>query len=47
MHPVYLLLFFTLAVVVFIGIWQFRSVRGSQRKRNETQEKGHPFGPSS
>ena len=47
MHPVYILLFFTLAVVILGAVWQFRSVRNSQRKRNETHEKGHPFGPSS
>ena len=47
MHPVYLLAFATLFIVLAFGVWQLRSVRVSQRKRHETHAEGHKFGPSS
>jgi membrane-anchored protein YejM (alkaline phosphatase superfamily) len=47
MHPVYLLAFVTLLIVLGFGVWQWRSVRSSQRKRHETKAEGHPFGPTS
>ena len=47
MHPVYILAFLTLLIVLCFGLWQLRSVRISQRNRRETKSEGHPFGPSS
>ncbi len=47
MHPVYLLAFATLLIVLAFGAWQLKSVRSSQRNRRETKEQGHPFGPGS
>ena len=47
MHPIWLLLAFTLITVTGIAVWQYRSVQQSQRERGETKSDGHPFGPGS